>query len=82
MTDLNTPGASEPATFVEPAQQHSAGTIAWVVVACALVFGGFYLMGLAFSVPGWEVWLFCGGIMIDAFGLWLALGWLPGRSQR
>lgn len=69
-------------TIWAAAPRHTAGTIVAVIVACTLVFGGFYLMGLAFSVPGWEAILFSGGIAIDAFGLWIAMGWLPGRDEK
>ncbi|MEB4614057.1 hypothetical protein OOT08_05340 [Leucobacter sp. M11] len=69
-------------TIWAAAPRHTFGTILVAIIACVLVFGGFYMMGLAFSVPGWEIWLFCGGILVDAFGLWLAMGWLPGRDQK
>ncbi len=60
----------------------SAGSIIGFIVAAALVFGGFYMMGMAFSVPGAEIWLFGGGIMVDALGLWIAFGLIPALEDR
>lgn len=55
-------------------------TIPVFVVAAILVFGGFYLMGLAPSVEGAELWLFLAGILVDAIGFWIAFGWWQGRD--
>lgn len=59
-----------------------ASTVIGFIVASVLVFGGFYMMGMAFSVPGAEIWLFAGGIIVDAIGLWIAFGLIPYLSDR
>ncbi|SJN10679.1 hypothetical protein FM113_09800 [Leucobacter sp. 7(1)] len=81
------PASSSPAhqraPFVpNPHPRHGASTIIGFIVAAALVFGGFYMMGMAFSVPGAEFLLFAGGIVVDAIGLWVAFGLIPYLADR
>lgn len=52
-----------------------------VVLAMVLVFGGFYMMALAFSMHEWALWLFGGGIVVDAIGFWIAFGLIPSRDK-
>lgn len=56
-------------------------TIPVFVVSAILVFGGFYLMGLAPSIAGAELWLFLAGILVDAIGFWIAFGWWQARDR-
>ncbi|MCW2287151.1 hypothetical protein [Leucobacter luti] len=75
--------APQHAPFVpNPHEPASASTVIGFIIAAALVFGGFYMMGMAFSVPGAEFWLFGGGIVVDAVGLWVAFGLIPYFSDR
>ncbi|KKI17107.1 MULTISPECIES: hypothetical protein [unclassified Leucobacter] len=55
-------------------------TIPVFVVSAILVFGGFYLMGLAPSIAGAELWLFLAGILVDTIGFWIAFGWWQARD--
>lgn len=77
-----TPAPAHAPFVPNPHEPASASTIIGFIVAAALVFGGFYMMGMAFSVPGAEFWLFGGGIVIDAIGLWVAFGLIPYFSDR
>lgn len=52
-----------------------------LVVSMVLVFGGFYLMGAAFSSENWGFEIFAAGIAADALGLWLAFGVIPSRDK-
>ncbi len=52
-------------------------TVAVVIVSFALVFGGFWMLGHAFSQEGHEFTWFFGGVLVDALGLWVAFGLLP-----
>lgn len=75
--------AHQTSPFVpNPNPPASASTVIGFIIAAALVFGGFYMMGMAFSVPGAEIWLFAGGIMVDAVGLWIAFGLIPYLADR
>ncbi|MBL3700682.1 hypothetical protein [Leucobacter luti] len=75
--------ATQHAPFVPtPNPPISASTIIGFIISAVLVFGGFYLMGLAFSVPGAEIWLFAGGLGVDALGLWIAFGIIPALTDR
>lgn len=51
----------------------SAGAIFTVVLAAIFVFGGFYVMALAFDVPG-DVgfWLFSASLLMEVIGFWIA----------
>lgn len=88
MTDTPAPNtqqdtAAPQALFVpNPAPKHSAATIIGFIVAALFVFGGIYMVGLAFSVPGAEFWLFGGGLVVDAIGLWIAFGLIPALEDR
>ena len=55
--------------------------IVLIIVSMLLVFGGFYMMALAFSIHEWAIWLFVGGIVVDAIGFWIAFGLLPARDD-
>ena len=69
------------ALFVASAQpKPSLTTILLFVLVALLVFGGFYLMGAAFSVAeGLGFWFFAGGLALDVIGFWLAFGIIPNR---
>lgn len=58
-----------------------ASDVALIILAMVLVFGGFYVMGLAFSIHEWAIWLFGGGIVVDAIGFWIAFGLIPNRNK-
>ncbi|MBP6683963.1 MAG: hypothetical protein KA158_00960 [Leucobacter sp.] len=64
-----------------PTPRMPASEIAFIILAMVLVFGGFYMMALAFSVPEWAFWLFGGGIIVDAIGFWVAFGLIPSREK-
>ncbi|WP_449278134.1 hypothetical protein [Leucobacter sp. GX24907] len=74
---------SENNLFV-PAEQKSsgAGAIAGFVISLLLVFGGFWVMSIAFSTPGLEVELFMGGLLMDVVGFWLAFGLIPSATVK
>ncbi|GAA1629586.1 hypothetical protein [Leucobacter chromiireducens] len=75
--------AQQRSPFVpNPHPRHGATTIIGFLVSAILVFGGFYMMGMAFSVPGAEFLLFAGGIIVDAIGLWVAFGLIPALADR
>lgn len=65
------PSAAAPASF---------GSVLRFLLSLVLVFGGFWVMSLAFSYEGWGAELFVGGLLLDALGLWLAFG-LTSRSR-
>lgn len=68
------------ALFVASAQpKPSAGSILVFILSAVLVFGGFYLMGMAFSVEGAGLWLFSGGLIATVVGFWIPFGLLSGR---
>jgi len=47
-------------------------------LSAVLVFGGFWVMSLAFSVgESLAAWVFFAGIALDALGLWIAFGVAP-----
>lgn len=73
-----------PAPLFEPSQtpRVPASDITLIVLAMVLVFGGFYMMGLAFSYEHLAFWLFGGGIVVDAIGFWIAFGVIPARDAR
>ncbi len=61
----------------------SAVDVLLFLISAALVFGGFYIMGHAFDSEEGAIQLFAGGLMLDALGLWLAFGVIPGwRAKR
>lgn len=54
-------------------------TIVGMFFAMLFAFGGIYMMGQAFDVPEqYAAFLFGGGVLVDAFGFWLAF-WLVHR---
>ena len=53
-----------------------------LVFSLILVFGGFYVMSLAFTFHEWGIELFAAGIILDAIGLWIPFGWLAHRRGR
>lgn len=79
----STPENSAPERLFEPSPtpRLPASEIVLILLAMALVFGGFYMMALAFSVPEWAFWLFGGGIVVDAIGFWVAFGLIPSREK-
>lgn len=52
-----------------------------LILSFVLVFGGFYVMSLAFTFQEWGVELFMGGLLLDAIGLWIPFGWLANRRK-
>ena len=61
----------------------SAGDVFRFVIASILVFGGFYLMGLTFSLPTeWHILTFSAGIIIDAIGFVIAFGLNPSSELK
>ncbi len=77
-------GASRPRPLFAPTPtpRASAGTVLAFLFAIVMVFGGFYLMGHAFSSPDFGIWWFTAGVLADAFGLWFAFGILPSLDSR
>ncbi|KAM9863936.1 hypothetical protein ACI1US_00095 [Leucobacter sp. BZR 635] len=73
--------APKPLFEPSPTPRMPASEIFLIILAMVLVFGGFYMMGLAFSVPEWAFWLFGGGIIVDAIGFWVAFGIIPSREK-
>lgn len=61
----------------DPNPRITATEIALFLFSAIFVFGGFYVMGLAFSFPGLGFQMFGGGLLLDAFGLWIAFGLVP-----
>lgn len=53
-----------------------------LVFSLILVFGGFYVMSLAFTFQEWGIELFSLGLLLDAVGLWIPFGWLAHRRGR
>ena len=75
--------ADPPLFVLAPRPPLTAATVALFLVSAALVFGGFWLMSLAFSTDGaLAAWIFFGGIACDACGLWLAFGIVPRLEER
>lgn len=74
---------SENNLFV-PAEQKSsgAGAIAGFVLSLVLVFGGFWVMSIAFTTAGYELPLFLGGMLMDVVGFWLAFGLIPSATVK
>lgn len=65
-----------------PRPRMAASTVFALLASVILVFGGFYLMGSAFSYgEGPGIWLFAGGLAADVIGFWLAFNWLPNRER-
>lgn len=65
-----------------PRARLSGSTVLALLASVILVFGGFYLMSLAFSFGETAgLWLFVGGLAADVIGFWLAFGWLPNRER-
>lgn len=64
-----------------PNPRLSALEVAVLLLSLVLVFGGFYLMGAAFGDNQWGLETFAAGLLVDALGLWLVFGWLPGRNK-
>ncbi|MDA3146314.1 hypothetical protein JSO19_02840 [Leucobacter sp. UCMA 4100] len=71
------------ASFATPEQPRaSIASVLLFIMSSVLVFGGFWVMSLAFSHPDTAVWLFSGGIVLDAVGLWMAFGLAPRFAKR
>ena len=69
--------------FVQTDQPRaSIGVILLTVLGSVLMLVGMWVTSLAFSVPGSEILLFLGGIVITSLGFWLALGFLTGRASK
>lgn len=69
--------------FVQTDQARaSIGVILLTVLGSVLMLVGMWVTSLAFSVPGSEILLFLGGIVITSLGFWLALGFLTGRASK
>ena len=69
--------------FVQADQPRaSIGVILLTVLGSVLMLVGMWVTSLAFSVPGSEILLFLGGIVITSLGFWLALGFLTGRASK
>lgn len=69
--------------FVQTDQPRaSIAVILLTVLGSVLMLVGMWVTSLAFSVPGSEILLFLGGIVITSFGFWLALGFLTGRASK
>ncbi|MGO1538801.1 MAG: hypothetical protein ACTHZ9_13495 [Leucobacter sp.] len=63
--------ASSP--FAAPKQARPEfGTILRFIISAILSFGGIYLMGAAFSVPGWGLVMFSAGLLAAAVGFGIA----------
>lgn len=59
----------------------SAGSLLRVIVSIALVLAGFWLFGIAFSVPAeFEIAAFAGGVVLDTIGFILAFGTNPASE--
>ena len=77
-------GQAQPAAVFAPSPRPrmAASTVIALLVSTILVFGGFYLMGSAFSHgESAGLWLFAGGLAADVIGFWIAFGWLPSRDR-
>lgn len=79
----NVDAAQRPsAGFIPSAQPRlSAGSLLLVILAFILVFGGFYLMSIAFTFHDHGFWIFAGGLAADVIGFWLAFGIIPSRER-
>lgn len=83
--DPGTEDRTPPRPLFEPSPhpRMSAFDLLCFLVSAALVFGGFYVMSLAFTYEEWGFWLFFGGVLLDALGLWMAFGLIPNwRAKR
>lgn len=68
-----------------PSTQPSAGagTVLLVIVTALLVFGGFYVMSMAFHLdPVTAIWVFSIGLLMDIIGFWLPFGLITGLSRK
>lgn len=74
-----TPGARSSVFEASSEPGAGAGVIALFVLSIVLVFGGFYVMSLAFGAHDFGLELFALGLLLDAAGLWLAFTSLRGR---
>lgn len=52
-------------------------TIVGLIFAMVLAFGGIYMMGQAFDNEEYGLYIFGGGLLIDALGFWLAFYLIP-----
>lgn len=74
--------ASQTSPFAtSPHPRLSGSTVLLFLIAAILVFGGFYLMGAAFSVTTGALWMFAGGLAADTLGFWLVFGIIPNRGR-
>ncbi|MFA5605678.1 MAG: hypothetical protein WDA07_00620 [Leucobacter sp.] len=65
-----------------PRPRITFGTAILVLLTVILVFGGFYLMGAAFSVPEEQAfWVFAAALALDTIGFWIAFGIIPSRER-
>lgn len=79
----DTPEATKEQVFVQAEQPRaSIGVILLSVLGSLLMVAGMWVTSLAFSVPGREILLFLGGIVISSLGFWLALGFLTERASK
>lgn len=58
-----------------------AGDLVLTVLAMVFILGGFFMMGSSFSFHEYAFPLFIGGVLVDAFGFWLAFGIIPKREK-
>lgn len=76
-------GQAQPTAVFAPSPRPrlSAGSLLLIILCFVLVFGGFYMMGAAFTYEEIGIWLFSAGILVDALGFWIAFGILPNRDR-
>ena len=76
-------GQAQPTAVFAPSPRPrlAASSFFALVVSFIFIFGGFYLMSLAFSFEDIGIWLFAGGMLADTIGFWIAFGWLPNRER-
>ncbi|MBL5972735.1 MAG: hypothetical protein D3X82_02895 [Candidatus Leucobacter sulfamidivorax] len=78
------PRAAADSVFA-PSTQPSAGvgSVLLVILTAVLVFGGFYVMSIAFSFePAIAAWVFCAGLALDVIGFWLSFGLISALGRR
>lgn len=77
------PGTEHDPLFTPaPNRRISAGSVTLFIISSVFVFGGFWVMSLAFSYEDIAIWLFGGGIILDALGLWMAFGLAPRLTKK
>ena len=78
------PRAAAGSVFAPSTQPSAgAGTVVLFIITALLVFGGFYVMSMAFHLePATAIWVFSIGLLMDVIGFWLPFGLISGVGRK